>query len=164
MNMMKLKIIILYIGMILFFAFNAEAQKHLKINDVFKEYGMKDGSILVELSTDVLSGNSNISFYKSLVMTTNDLRTNDCVSALNEDIKKGTKLIESKKNGNLETGYYVVGRDKNVYEYILYKNKSKKLTLVYLKGNFPPDELEEELSGLKDLFLYINNKRIKLEN
>ncbi len=150
--------------MILFFAFNAEAQKHLKINDVFKEYGMKDGSILVELSTDVLSGNSNISFYKSLVMTTNDLRTNDCVSALNEDIKKGTKLIESKKNGNLETGYYVVGRDKNVYEYILYKNKSKKLTLVYLKGNFPPDELEEELSGLKDLFLYINNKRIKLEN
>ncbi len=123
-------------------------------------------SVLVTLSTDVLSKNSNISFYKSLVMPENTERALACARALEKDMKGGTKLFESQKNGKLETAYYVLKLDsKNkTYEYLLYKNKSKKLTLVYLKGDFPPQQLEQELDKLKDLFIYVNKKRIKLNN
>jgi hypothetical protein len=49
------------------------------------------------------------------------------------------------------------------YEYILFtNNKSKKMTLIYIKGNFPPDQLGKELLELKDLFIKVNNKKIKL--
>ena len=141
-----------------------EAQQNLKINLIFENYGMKEESILVELSTDVLSNNTKISFYKSLVMTENIVRQNECIEAINHDLSGGSKLIETLKNGKIETGYYVLKHDKKskTYEYILYKNKSKKITLVYLKGNFPPHELEDELDELKNLFIYVNKKRIKL--
>ena len=141
-----------------------KAQQNLKINHIFEDYGMKEGSVLVELSTDVLSNNTKISFYKSLIMTEHSTRENDCIKAVKQDLQSGSKLMETHKNGKIETGYYVLKHDKQskTYEYILYKNKSKKLTLVYLKGDFPPRELEQELERLKDLFIYVNKKRIKL--
>jgi len=157
---------ILFLSILLLSAFSIQAQKGLKINTVFETYGMKEGSILVELSKDVLSNNTKISYYKSLVMPESLVRENDCMEAINIDLKGGAKLMESQKNGKVETGYYTLKHDKknNTYEYILYKNKSKKLTLVYLKGNFPPQKLENELDKLKDLFIYVNKKRIKLAN
>ena len=143
---------------------SVNAQQNLKINSIFNNYGMKEESILVELSTDVLSNNTKISFYKSLVMPESAIRENDCMEAIKQDLTEGFKLIESIKDGKIETGYYVLKhyKDNKEYEYILYKNKSKKITLVYLKGNFPPQKLEPELDKLKDLFIYVNKKRIKL--
>jgi hypothetical protein len=36
------------------------------------------------------------------------------------------------------------------------------MTLIYIRGAFPPSRLEKELDGLKDLFIEVNNKRLKL--
>ena len=88
------------------------------------------------------------------------------METINSDIaSKGNKITEVVKNGKVETGTYMLktAKDNETYEYILYKNKSKKVSVVYLKGNFSPDQLEKELNKLKDLFIYVNNKRLKLQ-
>lgn len=141
------------------------AQDHLKIKSVFDKYGKQDGSVLVQLSTDILSQGSRIKFYKSLIADYSIEKETDAIAALTNDINKGVKISEMKKDGKIESGtYYIKSQNaNNGYEYILYKNKSKKITVVYMQGNFPPQQLDSELKKLKDLFIYVNNKRIKLQ-
>ena len=139
------------------------AQEHLNIKNIFDKYGKQEGSVLVQLSTDILSQGSKITFYKSLIIGEDDALATIIIKAINSDMAKGSKISEVAKNGKLETGTYVLKSDKESYEYILYKNKSKKISLVYLIGNFPPDRLDSELNELKDLFIYVNNKRLKLQ-
>lgn len=141
------------------------AQENLKIKGVFDRYGKQEGSTLVQLSSDILSQGSNITFYKSMVTNEDIHKEKAAISAINSDSANGTKISEIKKNGKIESGTYFIGIDKESgqKEYILYKNKSKKLTVVYLKGNFSPQQLDSELQKLKDLFIYVNNKRLKIQ-
>lgn len=143
------------------------AQEHLQIKNVFDEYGKQKGSVLVQLSTDILSQGSKITFYKSLITDESDAKNRLIREAIDEDIKSATKISELKKDGVIQSGTYYLNMGKNkstkAHEYILYKNKSDKITLVYLRGDFPPQELDYELKKLKDLFIYVNNKRLKLQ-
>ncbi|WP_165041718.1 hypothetical protein [Dysgonomonas sp. ZJ709] len=161
---MKYKILIL-LCMTQMIALGAFAQNHLKIKTVFDEYGKQDGSVLVQLSTDILSQGSKITLYKSLIMDESDRKNQQIRQAIEVDIQNGTKISELKKDGKVESGMYYLGINKSsgTNEYILYKNKSRKITLVYLQGDFPPQQLEYELQKLKDLFIYVNNKRLKLQ-
>ena len=159
---MKQKIFII-IAIFQSVALTAYAQDHLKIKEVFDKYGKQKGSVLVQLSTDILSqGNCRISVYKSLVMDEDAPKTQFTTQSIEVDIKKGSKISETNKNGKLELATYTLKVNNKSNEYILYKNKSKKITLVYLKGDFPPQQLDSELNKLKDLFIYVNNKRIKI--
>lgn len=158
---MKNKIIIIIICQMV--SLSVIAQEHLNIKNIFDKYGKQEGSVLVQLSTDILSQGSKITFYKSLIIGEDDALATIIIKAINSDMAKGSKISEVAKNGKLETGTYVLKSDKESYEYILYKNKSKKISLVYLIGNFPPDRLDSELNELKDLFIYVNNKRLKLQ-
>ena len=145
--------------------FSTVAQNHLEIKTVFDKYGKQEGSVLVQLSTDVLSQGSRMILYKSLITDYSPQKNKEIIDALNSDMKKGVKITEVKKDGVLESGtYYLKDQGSNKeYEYILYKDKSKKITIVYIKGNFPPQQLNDELKKLKDLFIYVNDKRIKLQ-
>ncbi|MDU1890658.1 MAG: hypothetical protein E6767_08210 [Dysgonomonas sp.] len=159
---MKNKTLIL--ACLLLFPILAYTQNNLRVNDVFEKYGKQEGSVLVQLSSDVLSqGNSRIVFYKSMITDTNSIKEQDVQRALKEDIKGNLIISEIKKGGRIESGTYHLGKNNNIHKYILYKNKSNKITLVYLEGKFPPEKLDYELKKLKDLFIYVNNKRIKLQ-
>ena len=149
----------------LFMSGNLAAQKNLQVEQIFETYGKQKGSVLIELSTDILAGHTNMKVYKSLTIAADDPVIAATTAAIENDIKGGLKLIETLKNGKTETGYYVLKKTNNseTYEYILYKEKSKKMTLIYIRGNFQPLKLEAELGKLKDLFIYVNNKRIKLQ-
>ena len=138
-------------------------QNHLKIKDIFDQYGKQEGSILVQLSSDVLSQGSNISFYKSLIIDSNQQIEKGILEAVKSDTKNKLVVSEVKKNGKTESGSYFLGSKSSVSEFILYKDKGGKITLVYLKGNFAPDRLDNELKKLKDLFIYVNNKRLKIQ-
>ena len=140
----------------------ATAQDHLGIKNIFDKHGKQEGSVLVQLASDVLSQGSNITLYKSLVMDYSAPKEQDILFYLKQDII--SIISEVKKNGKTESGTYLVasGKDK-LYEYILYKNKANKITVVYLKGTFPPKKLDSELNKLKDLFIYVNNKRLKIQ-
>lgn len=147
---------------LLLFSLSGVAQNHLNIKNIFEKYGKQEGSVLVQLASDVLSQGSNITLYKSLVMDYSTQKEQDILHYLKKDI---TSIIsEVKKSGKTESGTYLVGTgDGRTNEYILYKNKSNKITIVYLKGNFPPKKLDSELNKLKNLFIYVNNKRLKIQ-
>ncbi|MFV0419709.1 MAG: hypothetical protein ACK5KT_13390 [Dysgonomonas sp.] len=140
------------------------SQEHLKIKNIFDKYGKKEGSILVQLSSDVLSQGSNMTFYKSLIINQNKQVETEILDAVKADTNNKIIVSEVKKNGAIESGSYYLGNNSSpTSEFILYKNKSGKITLVYLKGNFPSGHLDEELKKLKDLFIYVNNKRLKIQ-
>lgn len=161
--MKTFRIIILTLGLWLP-ALAVQAQQGLSIDSVFNEYGRKDGSILIELAKDVLGQRTRITKYKSLIREGDAGAYEVVMDAIEKDLESGMKLMESKKDGKIESGYYCLKKepDSSIYEYILFKNKSDKLTLVYVRGNFSPLELEKELAKLKDLFIKVNNKRIRL--
>ncbi|OJU52540.1 MAG: hypothetical protein BGN96_17690 [Bacteroidales bacterium 45-6] len=155
-------------ALILFFLFQlvvlgASAQNHLKVKEIFDKYGKQEGAVLVQLSSDVLAQGSNLTFYKSLMLDAHPAREQDLLNALNQDIRNGQIVSEVKKGGKVESGTYLVGMSGKASEFILYKNKSGKIVLVYLKGNFRPNQLSDELKKLKDLFIYVNNKRLKIQ-
>ncbi|MDR3251159.1 MAG: hypothetical protein LBT42_05795 [Tannerella sp.] len=140
------------------------AQKDLSIKTVFDDYGKQEGSVMIELAKDVLSDNTKISHYKSLITSSDSKTVKAIEEAVQKDLEGGSILLESKKDGQMETACYCLKKESNspVYEYILFKNKSGKITLLYVKGYFPPQDLEQELGELKGLFIKINNnKKIK---
>lgn len=158
------RILILSVLFSLFSGENTIAQTKLQTEKIFDIYGKQKGAILLELSTDILAGHTKMKLYKSLIITSDDPIIAATTTAIENDITGGSKLIETQKNGKIETGYYSLKKNNNkFYEYILYKEKSRKMTLIYIRGEFPPQQLENELSKLKDLFIYVNNKRIKLQ-
>lgn len=161
MNMSK---ILIGWGLMLLFITPSMAQKDLAIEKIFSHYGKQKGATLVDLSTDVLSENTKIIRYKSLLTSSKKELVDATFKAIQADVKKGSKIAETSKDGHIELGYYCLSAKPSdeTNEYILYKNKSNKLVLIYLKGNFPPQQLEDELDTLKDLFIYVNKKRVKL--
>jgi len=139
------------------------AQNNLNVETIFQEHGKQKGAIFIELAKDVLSDHTQINRYKSLILPSDTGVVNATINAIQKDLKNGKILMENKRDGKIETGYYCLKRQDSMdYEYILFTDKSLKMTLIYLKGAFPPNQLENELNKLKDLFIKVNNKRIKL--
>ncbi len=141
------------------------AQNATNTEKVFDKLGKQKGSVLVKLGTDVLGKNTRMQLYKSLIISSSEETTDAVLEAIRTDIEGGTKLLESQKDGKVTTGYYCLKRDddSSPYEYILFKEKSKKINLIYIRGHFRPESLDSELDKLKDLLIYVNNKRIKLQ-
>jgi hypothetical protein len=144
--------------------FTAGARNNLNIDAIFDEYGKREGSILIELGKDVLGNRTKIKRYKSLVIPSDTAMVRVANEAIAGDTSGGKKLFESRKDGKLESVSWHLKRDGKAaeHEYILFSIQSKKMTLIYVRGSFPPEELEKELGRLKDLFIKVNNKQLKI--
>ena len=155
---------ILSVWIFLLACFTLSAQNNLSIGTIFDEYGKKEGSILIELGKDVLGNRTQIKRYKSLVIPSDTAMSRITREAIANDVKDGQKLFESRKDGKTESVSYCLRKDTGTpeYEYILFADKSRQMTLIYVRGNFHPEALEKELHKLKDLFIQVNNKQIKL--
>jgi hypothetical protein len=149
-------------------SFAVQAQEGLNIEKIFDDYGKQKGSTLIELAKDVLGNHTKISRYKSLIIPADSSLFNATRLAILDDFVKhssnGVVLMESKKDGKVEAATYSLGKigTSSTYEYILFTHKARKMTLIYIKGNFSPEQLDSELKKLKDLFIKVNNKQIKL--
>ena len=75
------------------------AQDHLNIKSIFDKYGKQEGSVLVQLSSDILSQGSNITFYKSLIINNDVAKERDVLNLLKLDIDKNVIVSEVNKNG-----------------------------------------------------------------
>ena len=150
--------------------FGISAQKGLHIDSIFRDYGKREGSTLIELAKDVLGNHTNIYRYKSLITVSDSLMLERTRQAVKSDFiehgKYGNGVIfkESLKDGKLVEATYCMGKAEESadYEYILFSVKKRKMTLIYLRGKFSPIQLYNELDQLKNLFIEVNNKRIKL--
>ncbi|MDR1763118.1 MAG: hypothetical protein LBR64_04090 [Dysgonamonadaceae bacterium] len=156
------KIFILLIP--LFLCGFAQAQDKAGVETVFQTVGKQNGSIMIELAKDVLGERTRITRYRSLIANTDSTTLAHVQQTLENEVENGYSLMESRNNGRLETRSYCrKNKEKGENEYLLFSLKSGKLTLIYLRGKIPPDELEDELDNLKNLFIKVNNKTIKLK-
>ncbi|MDR2774385.1 MAG: hypothetical protein LBC19_06525 [Tannerella sp.] len=142
----------------------ANAQKGLHVNAIFDNYGKQKSAVLIELAKDVLGDNTCINRYKSLTIPADPDIIRMTLNAIRTDLENGDILMESQKDGITETGYYHLAKTKDwtENEYILFGARSSKMTLIYIRGDFPPSHLEKELDKLKDLFIKVNDKQTKL--
>jgi hypothetical protein len=163
--------IILSVSMFLMFIAltQAQAQEILSIDTLFGKYGKTKGATMLNLAKDVLGDNSRVVRYKCLIINGNNetLPLNDIAENAEDAMKKdynrkqelGNRnvIFESTVDGRLQTVYYLLSResDSPFYEYILYSNNNRKITLIYIKGRFPEKQLDYELSQLKNLFIKI---------
>ena len=108
----------------------AEAQKDLKIQDVFTRYGKKRNVTMVELSNEMLE-TYGMTRYK----------------------RGARKIKEVTDDGGVVSAYYQLpGKDPDVNRFVLFKVNSKgTITLVYIEGELDSDDLITLLFTKKDL-------------
>jgi hypothetical protein len=143
------------------------AQQGLNIEQIFRDYGKKEGSVLIELAKDVLGNHTKLNRYKSLIILSDSIVLDATRKAVQTDFdhKGGSIIRKSLKDGKLIETTYCLKKNKpsQDYEYILFTAKEDKITLVYLRGKFSPDRLTDELQNLKNLLIEVNNKQLKLQ-
>jgi hypothetical protein len=141
-------------------AWTAQAQKGLQIETIFRDYGKQQGSTMIVLAKDVLGDNTKIERYQSLMLPMDTAVYAAVEKAVAQDIAKGKILSEVRNDGRIESAIYWLTPEKSGRnEYILLSVKKKKLTLIYVEGCFPPDNLKIEITLLQSLMISITNKQ-----
>ena len=144
----------------------AEAQKDLKIQDVFTRYGKKRNVTMVELSNEMLE-TYGMTRYKSITIKDDPealrftrqkdrddpdpfLFPRQCLEA---DQRGARKIKEVTDDGGVVSAYYQLpGKDPDVNRFVLFKVNSKgTITLVYIEGELDSDDLITLLFTKKDL-------------
>lgn len=150
--------------LLLLSALSVYSQRQDPVTQTLDQFGKQKGSVLVQLSQDVLSQGSNLTLYKSLIIDNiEDDKRRQVIDSLSASLHRWLPLSEIRKKGTIESGsYYIASPSHKGVQYLLVKNSKKQLTVVYIQGDFAPGQLQAELKKLKDLFIYINNKRIKI--
>ena len=110
----------------------AEAQKDLKIQDVFTRYGKKRNVTMVELSNEMLE-TYGMTRYKSITIKDDP-----------EALRFTRQCLEADQRG--------ARKIKEVNRFVLFKVNSKgTITLVYIEGELDSDDLITLLFTKKDL-------------
>lgn len=130
----------------------AEAQKDLKIQEVFRRYGKKKNVTMVELSNEMLE-TYGMTRYKSITIKNDPdvlAFTRRCLEA---DQKGARKIKEVTDDGGVVSAYYQLpGVEEDINRFVLFKvNRKGIITLVYIEGDLDSDDLITLLFTKKDL-------------
>jgi hypothetical protein len=129
-----------------------EAQKDLKIQEVFQRYGKKKNVTMVELSNEMIETFS-MAHYKSITIKDDREALQFIRHCLDEDQQGARKIKEVTDDGGLISAYYQLpGKDEELNRFILFKvSKRGVITLVYIEGELDSDDLITILFTKKDL-------------
>jgi hypothetical protein len=129
-----------------------EAQKDLKIQDVFLRYGKKKNATMVELSNEMIETFS-MTHYKSITIKEDPVALRFVRHCLDEDQKGARKIKEVTDDGGLISAYYQLpGNKEDLNRFILFKvSKKGVITLVYIEGELDSEDLITILFTKKDL-------------
>ena len=130
----------------------AEAQKDLKIQEVFARYGKKKNVTMVELSNEMLE-TYDMTRYKSITIKNDPDALRFTRRCLEADQRGARKIKEVTDDGGVISAYYQLpGKDSDINRFILFKVNSKgTITLVYIEGELDSDDLITLLFTKKDL-------------
>ena len=130
----------------------AEAQKDLKIQDVFTRYGKKRNVTMVELSNEMLE-TYGMTRYKSITIKDDPEALRFTRQCLEADQRGARKIKEVTDDGGVVSAYYQLpGKDPDVNRFVLFKVNSKgTITLVYIEGELDSDDLITLLFTKQDL-------------
>ena len=129
-----------------------EAQKDLKIQEVFQRYGKKKNVTMVELSNEMIETFS-MTHYKSITIKDDREALRFIRECLEKDQEGARKIKEVTDDGGLISAYYQLpGISEDLNRFVLFKvSKKGVITLVYIEGELDSDDLITVLFTKKDL-------------
>ncbi|MCD7977711.1 MAG: hypothetical protein LUG51_11350 [Tannerellaceae bacterium] len=128
-----------------------EAQKDLRIQAVFNEYGKKKNVTMVELSNEMLE-TYGMTHYKSITIKNDPAALRFVRECLEADQRGARKIKEVTDDGGIISAYYQLpGGGEDLNRFILFKVNTKGvITLVYIEGELDSDDLITVLFTRKD--------------
>lgn len=129
-----------------------EAQKDLRIQDVFQRYGKNKNVTMVELSNEMLE-TYGMTHYKSITIKSDPEALRFTRRCLEADQKGARKIKEITDDGGIVSAYYQLPSVKpDLNRFVLFKvNKKGVITLVYIEGELDSDDLITILFTRNDL-------------
>ncbi len=137
------KYLILTLLLAVGFTANLNAQSDLEINKVFEQYGKQKGSVLVEMSKELLKG-YEFTYYKSIVTTNNKEAADFARKCLDVDQKGAKKVKQVISNGVLSSIYLQLPQKGKYYRLILFNETTSpepKMTLIYIESEKDSEEI-----------------------
>ena len=136
-----------YLVLMLFWAIGLTAHMHaqsdLEINKVFEKYGRQKGSVLVEMSKEMLKG-YDFTYYKSIVATGNKEAGDFARKCLEIDQKGAKRVKQVVSNGVLSSIYFQLPKKGKYFRLILFNETSdpeRKMTLIYIESEKDSEEI-----------------------
>ncbi len=125
------------------FTANLNAQSDLEINKVFERYGRQKGSVMVEMSREMLKG-YDFTYYKSIV-TTDDKEVADFARrCLAVDEKGAKKVKQVVSNGVVSSIYLQLPKRDKYFRLVLFNETTspeQKTTLIYIESEKDSEEI-----------------------
>lgn len=137
------KYLILTLLLAVGFTANLKAQRDLEINKVFEQYGKRKGSVLVEMSREMLKG-YDFTYYKSIVTTDNKEAADFARRCLAVDEKGAKKVKQVVSNGVVSSIYLQLPKKDKYYRLVLFNEATspeRKMTLIYIESEKDSEEI-----------------------
>ena len=141
--MKKVKYLILTLLMAVGFTANLSAQNDLAINKVFERYGKQKGSVMVEMSREMLK-EYDFTYYKSIVTTDNKEAADFARECLEVDQKGAKKVKQVVSNGVLSSIYLQLPQKGEYFRLVLFNETitpERKMTLIYIESEKDSEEI-----------------------
>lgn len=125
------------------FSANLNAQSDLEINKVFEKYGKQKGSVMVEMSEEMLKG-YDFTYYKSVVTTGNKEAGDFARQCLEIDQKGAKKVKQVVSNGVLSSIYLQLPKKGKYFRLVLFNEATspeRKMTLIYIESEKDSEEI-----------------------
>ena len=125
------------------FTSGLKAQSDLEINKVFDKYGKQKGSVMVEMSKEMLEGYDFI-YYKSIIISNNKKAgdfTRECLKIDQGGAKKVKQVVT---NGEVSSIYLQLPKKGKYHRLILFNETSApklKMTLIYIESEKDSEEI-----------------------
>jgi len=125
------------------FTANLSAQNDLAINKVFERYGKQKGSVMVEMSREMLK-EYDFTYYKSIVTTDNKEAADFARECLEVDQKGAKKVKQVVSNGVLSSIYLQFPQKGKYFRLVLFNETitpERKMTLIYIESEKDSEEI-----------------------
>lgn len=122
---------------------NLNAQSDLEINKVFEKYGKQQGTVLVEMSREMLKG-YDFTFYKSIMASGNKEAGDFARQCLEIDQKGAKKVKQVVSNGVLSSIYLQLPKKGKYFRLVLFNEATspeRKMTLIYIESEKDSEEI-----------------------
>lgn len=137
------KYLILTLYLVVGLATSLNAQSDLEINKVFEQYGKQKGSVLVEMSREMLK-DYDFTYYKSIVTSNNKEVADFARSCLAVDEKGAKKVQQVVSSGVVTSIYLQLPKKGDYYRLVLFNETTlpeQKMTLIYIESEKDSEEI-----------------------
>ena len=137
------KYLMLVLLLLVGFTSGLKAQSDLEINKVFDKYGKQKGSVMVEMSKEMLEG-YDFTYYKSIIISNNKKAGDFTRECLKTDQGGAKKVKQVVTNGEVSSIYLQLPKKGKYHRLILFNETSApklKMTLIYIESEKDSEEI-----------------------